>query len=97
MKKLLKWSGICIGGFLVLIVLAMLIVQMFYDSGKLKPLIERTVETATGRELILGGDVKLSLFPWVGVALTDVSLGNPKGFGEKPFAAFSEFEVRVKL
>lgn len=97
MKRLLKWSGIVIGGLVILFVLALLIIQMFYDDNKLKLIIERTVENATGREFVLGGEVELSLFPWAGVTLTDVSLGNPKGFGEKPFAAFSEFEVRMKL
>ncbi len=97
MKKFLKWSGIIIGGLLVLIVLVLVLAPMFLDIQTFKPRIERTVRNATGRPIVLGGKIELSLFPWAGVTLTDVSLGNPEGFGEKPFAAFSEFEVRMKL
>lgn len=97
MKTFFKWSGIVIGGFLVLIVLALILAPMFLDIQAFKPRIERLVKDATGRPFILGGKLELSLFPWAGVTLTDVSIGNPEGFGDTPLAAFSEFEVRMKL
>jgi len=52
---------------------------------------------ALGRPLILGGEIKLSLFPWVGVSLADVRLENPPGFREKNFLTVKAFDVRVKL
>ena len=97
MKSFFKWSCIIIGGIVVLFVLTLILAPMFLDIQTFKPRIERTVQEATGRPFVLGGKLELSLFPWAGITLTDVSLGNPKGFGEKPFAAFSEFEVRMKL
>ena len=97
MKKIIKWSGIVVGGFIVLFVLALILAPMFLDIQTFKPRIERTVQKATGRPFVLGGKIELSLFPWAGVTLTDVSLGNTGEFDEKPFAAFSEFEVRMKL
>lgn len=97
MKRILKLSAIVIGGLVVLFVLVLVLAPMFLDIQTFKPRIERYAREATGRPVVLGGELELSLFPWAGVTLTDVSLGNPKGFDEKPFAAFSEFEVRMKL
>lgn len=97
MKKFFKWFGIIVGAIVVLMVLAILIVPRFVDIQKYKPAIEKKVEAATGRSFVLGGDLELSLFPWTGVALKDVSLGNPEGFETESFAKFSEFEVRMKL
>lgn len=97
MKKVFKWFGIIIGAMVVLIVVAILVVPMFVDVQKYRPLIEEKVEEATGRPFEMGGDLELSLFPWAGVTMKDVSLGNPEGFETGNFAEFSEFEVRVKV
>jgi AsmA protein len=97
MKKALKWFGIVVGALVVLVVLALLIAPMFVDLQKFKPIIEKNVAEATGRTFVLGGDLELSLFPWAGVTLKDVALGNPEGFESDSFAEFSEFEVRMKL
>ncbi len=97
MKKFFKWFGIIAGTLVVLVVLMLLIVPKFVNVQKFKPTIEKTVQEATGRSFVLGGDLKLSLFPWAGITLKDVSMGNPEGFGEKNFVTFSEFEVRMKL
>ena len=67
------------------------------DVEKFKPQIEAQVSKATGRPFKLGGELKPSLFPWVGVSLADLHLGNPPGFEEKDFVFVDAFEVRVKL
>jgi AsmA protein len=70
---------------------------MFVDVNKYKPQIEEMVTDATGRPFRLGGDLSLSLFPWAGVALSDLHLGNPAGFEREDFVSVDSFEVRVKL
>jgi len=95
--KALKWIGIAVGGLIVLIVAALLIIPMFVDLNDYKPQIEQQVTTMTGRSFSIGGDIDLSLFPWAGVALSDIRLGNPPGFDEQPMASLEGFEVRVKL
>ncbi len=97
MNKLLKWGLIACASVVVLIVLAILVIPQFVDINKYRPLIEKRVTEATGRPFILGGELDLSIFPWVGVALSDLSLGNPKGFAEETFVTVKRFEVRVKL
>lgn len=95
--KAVKWISIVIGSLIVLVVLAIILVPMFVDVQKYKPEIEKKVTEATGRPFTLGGDLDLSVFPWVGVSLSDLHLGNPPGFKEQDFVSVKSFEVRVKL
>ncbi len=97
MKKLIKWLFI-LGGFGVVVVLAAIIlVPMFVDVQSYKPEIEKKVSEATGRPFTLAGDLNLSVFPWVGVSFSDMTLGNPKGYQKKDFVKIKSFEARVKL
>ena len=62
-----------------------------------KERIARLVREATGRELTLTGDIKLSVFPWIGVGLGPMRLSSPAGFGPMPFVEVKRAEVVVKL
>jgi AsmA protein len=97
MKKAIKWTAIIGGGLIILVIAALLIIPMFVDIQKYKPEIEKKVAEATGRPFNLGGDLSLSLFPWAGISLSDLHLGNPPDFKEKDFVTIKSFEVRVKL
>jgi AsmA protein len=97
MKKAIKWVLIIGGSLVALVLLSLLIVPQFVDVQQYKPEIEKRVSEATGRPFTLGGDLGLSLFPWVGLSFSDLHLGNPPGFKEKDLVAVKSFEVRVKL
>jgi AsmA protein len=97
MKKAIKWVLIVGGGLVALVLLSLLIIPQFVDVQQYKPEIEKRVSEATGRPFTLGGDLGLSLFPWVGLSFSDLHLGNPPGFKEKDLVAVKSFEVRVKL
>jgi AsmA protein len=86
-----------VGGIIVLIVAALIAVWLLVNPNVFKGRIASAVQESTGRELILKGDIKLSVFPWVALQLGPASLGNPPGFGEEPFLAFTHVGVRVKL
>ena len=97
MKKLIKWLLILFGGLFVLIVAALLIIPMFVDVQGYRSEIEKRATEATGRPVTLGGELSLSLFPWAGLAFSDLHLGNPPGFKEKDFISVRSFELRLKL
>ena len=97
MKKVIKWTSIGVGILVLLVIAALLIVPMFVDIQKYKPEIEKRVSDAVGRPFTIGGELKLSLFPWAGIAFTDLHLGNPAGFEEKDFVSVNSFDVKVKL
>jgi AsmA protein len=95
--KALKWVLIIGGGFVVLVIAALLLIPLFVDVNKFKPEIEKQVASATGRDFAIEGDLKLSLFPWAGVALSNLRLGSPPGFKEKDFVFVKFFDARMKL
>ena len=97
MKRFLKWSAIIIGCLVVVIIAALVLIPMFVDVTKYKPLLESKVTEATGRPFSVGDDLSLSLFPWAGISFSNLRLGNPDGFAEKDFVKVKSFEVRVKL
>jgi len=97
MKRAVKWILIVCGGLVALIILALLIAPMFIDIEKYKPMIEEKVAEATGRPFRLEGTLDLSLFPWAGVSLSKLHLGNPPGFEVEDFVYIESFEVRAKL
>jgi uncharacterized protein involved in outer membrane biogenesis len=97
MKRVVKWGFVLIGAMILLVIALLLIVPNFIDIEKYKPEIEKRISDATGRPFTLGGDLRLSLFPWVGLNLSDLHLGNPPGFEEKEFISVRTFEMRVKV
>ena len=97
MNKALKWFLIIGGGLCVLIITALIILPMFIDVQKYKPLVEKEVSKATGRTFTIGDEIKLSLFPLAVLSFNDLHLGNPQGFEEKDFVSIKRFDARVKL
>ena len=97
MKSFLKWGAIIIGCLVVVFIAALVLIPMFVDVAKYKPVLENKVTEATGRPFAVGDDLSLSLFPWAGVSFSNLRLGNPAGFAEKDFVKVKSFEVRVKL
>ncbi len=97
MKKAVKWVLIIGGSLCVAILLVLILVPAFVDIAKYKPEIEKKVAQATGRSFSVGDDLSLTLFPWAGVALADLKLGNPPGFTTPNFLSIDTFEVRIKL
>jgi AsmA protein len=97
MKKIIIWI-LALGGVLaVILAAAVVLVPKFIDVETYKPEIERRVSEATGRSFTLGSDFNVSVFPWVGVSFSDLSLGNLEGYGDGNFVTIKSFEVRMKL
>ncbi|MEO5348662.1 MAG: AsmA family protein [Magnetococcus sp. YQC-3] len=92
MAKLLKF----ILFFLLLALLGAGGLLLLLDPNAYKTEIAHFVETYTGRPLRIQGEIKLSLFPWVGLHLGSITLDNRPGFGPEPFATLTEAQLRVK-
>ncbi len=96
MKKLkfvLKLLGIVI----VVLILALAAFIFTFDPNNYKDTITAQVEKQTGRDFRIGGDISLSVFPWIGVRVEDVELANAEGFSDQPFARMSQLDVKVML
>ncbi len=70
---------------IVLFVVAVYVYLNTYDYNKLKPLIAKMVEDATGRKLILGGEVNLELgllAPFVHLGANDAHICDVQSIGQ---------------
>ena len=97
MGRLLQTVGIVVGIAVALLVVAAVIVSLLFDPNDYKDQISEGVNEATGRELVIEGDIGLSLFPWVAIDIGRTTLGNAEGFDETPFASFESARLSVQL
>ena len=83
----------------LLLLLAVLLVSLplLVDPNDYKAQISEQFRVHTGRELSIPGDIRLSVFPWLGLKLGEVSLANAPGFGGQPFARVEQVDVRIRL
>lgn len=97
MKKLFKWLFAFVGIVVVLLVVATFVLPMVVDPNDYKDEISAAVAEKTGRELTIDGEIKWSVFPSIGLELSDVSLSNLEGFGEQPLLDIGEAGISVKF
>jgi AsmA protein len=97
MKRFLRITLWTIAAVTVLLIAAAIVVVLVFDPNKYKPEIAAAVQKATGRELTIQGDLKLSLFPWLGVETGPMSLSNAPGFAKEAFAKIGGAAIKVKL
>jgi len=93
MNRWVKWVLIIIA----LLLLALVAFVATFDANNYKPEIIEQVEKATGRDFSIDGDINLSIFPWVGLQVNDVTLGNDKAFKAAQFAAIKQLDIRVNV
>jgi len=93
--KAIKWIVGIVVGLIVLVIALLLIVPQFIDIQKYKPEIEKQAEQATGRPFSIGGDLRLSLFPWAVIGLSDVHLKILPGTGKRIFSTSNPLMWRL--
>lgn len=86
-----------LGGLVLLLVVTIIVAPMLIDPNDYREEIQAVVKDKTGRDLSINGDLNLSIFPWVGVGINEVSLSNAAGFNAEYFAEIQEANVKVKL
>lgn len=68
-----------------------------FDPNDYKDSIAEKVREDTGRNLQIEGDIRLTVYPWLGIELNGITLSNAAGFGDKPFLKTSLVKARAKL
>jgi len=91
--KIFLWI---VGIFFGLIAIAAIAVPLLINPNNYKGQITTAAKDKTGRDLAIG-DIKLRIFPWLGVKIAGVTVGNAEGFGNEPFAQVGEADVGVQL
>jgi AsmA protein len=95
MKKLFKLL-LWVGGLFIILIIGVAVTLVYLDPNDYKGFITTKVEDATGRDFALSGDIKLSYYPWLGIEVDGMTLGNAKGFGKQPFLHTDQLKLRVK-
>ncbi len=93
MKKLLIIAGAVIA---TLVVLA-LVIPFFIPMEKYKTEITAQAYKATGRNLVIAGPLKLSLFPSISVEAEDVTFSNAQGAANEQMATLDRLHISLKL
>lgn len=92
----IKWFAGAFVGLLFLLALAILLVPMFVDPNDFRGEISSVVKQQTGRDLRLDGELKISVFPWLGIRTQGLSLSQPEQIGGD-MVTVEKAQLRLKL
>ena len=97
MGRLTKSIALAMVVIAAVFALAAIALFLFFDPNDFREDIEQAVNESTGRDLVIEGDMKLQVFPWLAVEVGHATLGNAPGFGDEPFAEFDRARLSVRL
>jgi uncharacterized protein involved in outer membrane biogenesis len=92
-----KWIAAGVAGLLVAVIIAAYAILMSYDFNQLKPDIIAQVKAATGRDLSLGGDLKLKVSFCPTLEVEQVALANAPWGSRQQMISAKRLEVQVEL
>ncbi|MCZ6862781.1 MAG: AsmA family protein, partial [Alphaproteobacteria bacterium] len=93
MRKIFIGLGVVI----VILVAAAFVVPMFIPTETYKDEIASRVRDATGRNLVIRGDIKFTILPTLGLTVNDVAFANAPGAASKQMATFKQLVVKLKV
>jgi AsmA protein len=96
MGKLIKFVLYTVLALVGVVAAVLAAVVVFVNPNDYKDQIAALVTEQTGRALAIEGDIDLSVFPWLGLEIGQMSLANAPGFPDRPMAAVEQARVRVK-
>jgi len=94
--KFIKISLYSVFALVLVAIVAGVYFVVTFDANDYKAQISDQVEQRTGRQLSLG-NIKPSVFPWVGIELQQIALSNAKGFNDLPMLQAERVDVRIEL
>jgi AsmA protein len=93
---ILKWVGGVVLALALLIVIAIVVIPQVVDPNDYREKIISVVKTQTGRDLKLDGDLTISVFPWLGVRIQQLSFSQPSEIGGE-MVVVKTAQLRLKL
>ncbi|MDD3266067.1 MAG: AsmA family protein [Burkholderiales bacterium] len=97
LKTVAKYSAYTVLGLIGLTIAAVASVVLFVNPNKFKPVIIESVHKATGRTLVMNGDISWQIYPNLGVVIKDISLSNPESFQVGQMLSLKSADVSVAL
>lgn len=97
MNKALKITLIVVGALTALFITAAIILVLTVDPNEYKTEIAQAVKTETGRDLNFEGDISFNLFPWLGLKVGPIALGNAHGFSPSEMLRINKAEASIQI
>ena len=82
--------------FFAFIIAAFFFLIKVIDFNEYKPRIHKAIKESTGYEVIIRGDITITLSP-VGVSISDIVINNPTYHTETPIAKLGSFDVALDI
>src|SRR5271165_776949 len=95
--RLVRNIALAVGGVIVLLVAGVAVFLATLDPNSYKSQIIAAVQSATGRELTIGGRISLSLSLRPTLQVSDVSLSNPPGFSRPQMVTLQLLDLQLAL
>ena len=97
MSRIVKTILVLLATFVGIMAIAAVALFLFFDPNDFREEISAGVKNATGRDLVIEGDLSISLFPWLAIEVGRTELGNAENFSNEPFLSFSEARLSVRI
>jgi len=97
MNKAVKIGLIVVGAFAALFIAAAIILVLTVDPNDYKVEIAQAVKEETGRELRFEGDIGFNFFPWLGLEVGPMALGNAPGFSPDEMVSINKAEASIRI
>lgn len=82
--------------FFSLSIVTFFLVIKVIDFNEYKPKLHKAIKESTGYEVVIKGDIVLSLSP-VGIRIFDTEVINPQYRSETPFATLESFDIALEI
>jgi len=97
MAKIVKILLSLIAGLVGLFLVGAIALLLFFDPNDFRDDLSATVKEVTGRELIIEGELSVTVFPWLAVEIGRTTLGSAAGHGDEPFVSFEKASLSIEL
>jgi AsmA protein len=97
MSRIVKTILVLLATLVGIMAIAAVALFLFFDPNDFREEISAGVKDATGRDLVIEGDLSISLFPWLAIEVGRTELGNAEKFSDQPFLSFSEARLSVRI
>lgn len=97
MKRIIRITLAGVAILALLLAVGVGVAVMVVDPNEFKPKIEAAALAATGKNLVLRGDLSFSLFPRLRLEAGPATLEDSPGFGSEPFARLEKLSASVAV
>ena len=99
--KIIRWLLGCIITLVILLIAAVIVLPKVIDPNDYREQISSLVKEKTQRDLNIEGDLKLSVFPWLGVTTGKMTFSQPNqlsvDFGGDNMLEVDATNIRLKI